>query len=207
MGFAPDMSTKVRIRYQKPLQLPLRPSSSRGYNREVTQELAEWLVIMKILEIRPAAMLLGATLLLLTGYTATADEIYRWIDETGVVNYTQQKPRGTESEAIVTGGGSTTRTVQEAPEPVASVATGEPLSAEQEKMLEGLRAAEQVRQTEIAKIKQDNCQQSRDVLSRLTLKNRIRVRGEDGEYSVMPENERQDRISKAQENIARYCVS
>lgn len=164
---------------------------------------------MKTLEFRCAAMLIGATLLLLTGFTATADEIYRWVDETGVVNYTQQKPRGTESEAIVTGGGSssTTRAVKEAPEPVTSMATGEPLSAEQEKMLEGLRAAEQVRQTEIAKIKQDNCQQSRDVLSRLTLKNRIRVRGENGEYSVMPEDERQDRINKAQENIARYCVS
>ncbi len=165
---------------------------------------------MKILELRPAPKLLGTALLLLTGLSASADEIYRWVDENGVVNYTQQKPRGTEAEAIVTQGGSTraARNAQApAPAPVSSAATGEPLSAEQEKMLEGLRAAEQTRQHEIAKLKEQNCQQSRDVLSRLTVKNRIRVKGENGDYTVMPEDERQDRISKAQQNIARYCVS
>ena len=55
--------------------------------------------------------------------------------------------------------------------------------------------------------KSENCQRSRDVLSRLTLKSRIRVRDEDGEYRVMPEEERQDRIAQAQEGIALYCAS
>ena len=73
-------------------------------------------------------------------------------------------------------------------------------------MLEGLRAAEQARQQEIAKIKEQNCQQSRDVLARLTVKNRIRVKGPDGEYAIMPEDERQSRISEAQQNIVRYCA-
>ena len=77
---------------------------------------------------------------------------------------------------------------------------------DQLRRLEGLRAAEQARQDEIAQIKADNCQQSRDVLARLSLKNRIRVKGPDGEYTVMPEDERQQRISKAQENVALYCV-
>ena len=90
---------------------------------------------------------------------------------------------------------------------VTGVAAGDTLSPEQQKMLEGLRAAEQARQDEIAQIKADNCEQSRDVLARLTLKNRIRVKGPDGEYTVMPEEERQERISKAQENVALYCVS
>ena len=38
-------------------------------------------------------------------------------------------------------------------------------------------------------------------------KSRIRVRGEDGDYRIMPEDERQTRIAEAQENIALYCVS
>lgn len=204
------MSTKVRIRYQKPHQLYLRPASLWRYNRCVTQELTERLVIMNILELRPAPTLLGIALLLLTGLSASADEIYRWVDENGVVNYTQQKPRGTESETIVTQSGSA-RMARNAPAPtpapVSSPATGEPLSPEQEKMLEGLRDAEKTRQNEIAKIKEQNCQQSRDVLSRLTMKSRIRVKDDNGDYTVMPEDERQDRIGKAQENIARYCVS
>lgn len=170
------------------------------------------LVIMNSLRPRTPklgpATLVGALLLALTGVPAGADQIYRWVDDGGVVNYTQQKPRDTDSEAIVTQGG-TSRRVSEAPAPIPvnSAATGAPLSAEQEKMLDGLRAAEKTRQVEIAKIKDDNCQQSRDVLSRLTLKNRIRVRGEDGEYQIMPEDERQERISAAQENVALYCVS
>jgi hypothetical protein len=147
-----------------------------------------------------------AAVLTLSSATAIADEIYRWVDENGVVNFTQQKPRDTEAEAIAT---DTPRVFSDSkPAAVASsAATDEPLSAEQEEMLEGLQAAERARQDEIAKIKADNCQQSRDVLARLTLKNRIRVKGPDGEYTIMPEDERQERISKAQENIALYCVS
>lgn len=159
--------------------------------------------------LRRALAVATGTLLLTAGFTASADEIYRWVDENGVVNYTQQKPRDMDSEAIVTDSGGP-RVVRNAPAPApvpaTSAATGEPLSAEQEKMLEGLRAAEQARQEEIAKIKAQNCQQSRDILERLSVKNRIRVKGADGEYTTMPEDERQSRISEAQQNIVRYCA-
>ena len=155
--------------------------------------------------LRRALATFVATLLTLTSFSVSADKIYRWVDENGVVNYTQQKPRDKEAEAIATDAGSS-RAVKQSSAPVTSASTGEPLSPEQEKMLEGLRAAERARQDEIAKIKEQNCQQSRDVLARLTLKNRIRVRGPDGEYTVMPEEERQERISEAQENIVRYCA-
>ncbi len=155
---------------------------------------------------RPLLGLACAACLALATASAGADTIYRWVDENGVVNYTQQKPRDKEAEAITTGPASSRSSVREtAPVPV-SAATSEPLSPQQEKMLEGLRAAEAARQEEIAKIKAQNCQRSRDVLSRLTLKNRIRVRGEDGEYRIMPEDERQRRIAEAQENIARFCA-
>ena len=144
----------------------------------------------------------------LTGASAGADTIYRWVDDNGVINYTQQKPRGRDAVAINTGSEQRSRqTAEPAPPPPTSAATGEPLNPEQERMLKGLRAAEQHRQEEIARIKAENCQRSRDVLTRLTLKNRIRVRGEDGEYRIMPEDERQKRISEAQQNIARYCAS
>lgn len=156
---------------------------------------------------RPATAVLAALLMSLAT-AASADEIYRWVDENGVVNYTQLKPRDAESEAITTeSGGPRVVDTAAAPAPTTSAATGQPMTAEQERMLDGLRAAEQARQDEIAKIKSENCQQSRDVLNRLTVNDRIRIRGEDGEYRIMPEDERQERISKAQENIALYCVS
>ena len=152
--------------------------------------------------------LIGAALACLFTFQVSADQIYRWVDENGVVNYTQQKPRDTDAQAITTTSGAPqVAEAPAAPPPPTSPATGQPLSPEQERMLEGLRAAEKTRQQEIAKIKEENCQQSRDVLARLTVKSRIRVRGEDGDYRIMPEDERQTRIAEAQENIALYCVS
>lgn len=158
---------------------------------------------------RSTIALAASALLALVSLPTVADEIYRWVDENGVVNYTQQKPRDMEAEAIVTTGGTTRKASKSAPVAApapTSAATGKPLSEKQEKMLADLRAAEQARQDEIAQIKADNCQRSRDVLSRLSVKSRIRVQDANGEYSVMPEDERQRRISEAQENIALYCV-
>jgi hypothetical protein len=154
-----------------------------------------------------------ALLLLIVGTTAAADEIYRWVDENGIVNYTQLKPRDTDAEAIVTRAGAARKAEKTAePAPVATstpavtTTTGQPLDEEQQKMLEDLQAAEHQRQVEVARIKEQNCQRSRDVLSRLSVKSRIRVRDENGEHRVMPEDERQDRIAQAQEGIALYCT-
>jgi hypothetical protein len=94
----------------------------------------------------------------------------------------------------------------EASQPAVTTTTGQPLDEEQQKMLQDLQAAEQQRQVEVARIKEQNCQRSRDVLSRLTVKSRIRVRDENGQDRVMPEDERQDRIAQAQEGIALYCA-
>lgn len=157
---------------------------------------------MNMSRLRPLLGPLGATVLVLASAQVSAEQIYRWVDENGVVNYTQQKPRDTDAEAIFTRSGRPQVVAEAQP---AGVETAEALTPEQEKMLEGLRAAEQARQHEIAKIRDQNCQQSRDVLARLQLKNRLRVRGEDGEYRIMPEDERQERIATAQENVTRYC--
>lgn len=160
---------------------------------------------------KKALPLIGSVLLIAISGQTSADQIYRWVDDNGVVNYTQLKPRDAEAQAINTQGGATqaarTPPPAAAPAPVVDPATGQPLSPQQEQMLEGLRAAEQARQVEIAKIRAENCQQSKDVLARLTVKSRIRVRGDDGEYRIMPEDERQSRISEAQQNIALFCVA
>ncbi|MFV2090405.1 MAG: DUF4124 domain-containing protein [Pseudomonadales bacterium] len=155
---------------------------------------------------RPSIRALLSIALASIAFAASADQVYRWVDEDGVVNYTQQKPRGTASELLTTSTGAP-RVMDTTPAPIVSPATGQELNADQQKMLEGLRAVEQARKNEIAKIKQENCQKSRSVLSRLTIKNRIRVKDETGEYQIMGEDERQERIQKAQEGIAQYCAA
>jgi hypothetical protein len=72
-------------------------------------------------------------------------------------------------------------------------------------MLRELEAAEEARQQELARVREDNCTRARSVLTRLTAKGRIRVRDDDGEYRIMNEEERQSRISEANQGIAMNC--
>lgn len=134
-----------------------------------------------------------------------ADTVYRWIDENGVVNYTQLLPQGVEAQLITTreGAPSVVVPVNQSTEPAARTTPN--LSAEQQAMLDELKAVELDRQQEVAKIRQANCAQARQVLSNLSRTSRIRVRESDGTERVMGEDERQQRIDEAQQGIVVNC--
>lgn len=144
--------------------------------------------------------------------TVQADEIYRWVDANGVVNYTQLKPRDVPVQALTTQAGAPTQ-IRDESAAAGGAQSGAPTAADdgltptQETMLEDLRAAEDARQAEIAKLKQMNCEKSRRVLSNLSTNNRIRIRDADGDERMMPEEERQRRISEAQRGIIENCSS
>ena len=134
--------------------------------------------------------------------------VYRWVDETGVVNYTQLKPEGVNAELV---SADTGRRVSDAAPTQATAPANDrndeqQLTEDQQRMLADLRAAEAQRQQEISKVREANCQQARDVLGRLTSRGRIRVTGDDGVERVMPEEERQERISEAQRSVAANCA-
>ena len=134
-----------------------------------------------------------------------ADTYWRWVDGNGVVNFTQQKPKGVYAEPI-----RMTKSGKNAPVAVSAPAKqptdGPHLSKEQQAMLDQLRAAETARQAEVEKIRVANCDKSQRVLSRLTQKARIRVRSDDGTERAMDEDERQRRISEAQQGVATNCT-
>jgi hypothetical protein len=131
-------------------------------------------------------------------------EIYRYVDSNGVVTYAQQLPYGVKGELIKTTAGAPTVTVSAAGEPPKPV---EPkLSPEQQAMLDNLKKAEQARQEEITRIREANCTRSKDVLERLSSAGRIRVKGPDGQETKMPEEERQARITEAQQGVVANCA-
>lgn len=141
--------------------------------------------------------------------------IYRWVDDDGVVNYSQLKPEGVDAELVSADTGQ--RVVSRTPSNQGSAAAGDAELAEglgdedaqltesQQEMLRDLRNAEQQRQQEVARIREANCEQAREVLERLTSRGRIRVQGEDGQERVLPEEERQSRIDEAQRAVAANC--
>ncbi len=135
--------------------------------------------------------------------------VYRWVDENGVVNYSQLEPEGVDAELVSSDTGARQRsssTPAQAPAQTLPADGEQTLTEQQQKMLADLQAAEQERQAEIARVREANCQEARDVLGRLTSRGRIRIAGEDGEERAMPEEERQRRIDEAQRAVAANCT-
>jgi len=163
----------------------------------------------------PFSRLVPATALLLIalgGGFAQAEEIYRWVDENGVVNFTQLKPKDVSAQHLTTIAGGPTMVGEDSaatrPAPVASSAPAkQELNKTQQDMLQDLQAAETARQEEVARIRAANCQKSRKVLAQLSAKDRIRVRGDDGTERIMSEEERQSRIEEAQQGIVQNCAA
>jgi hypothetical protein len=82
------------------------------------------------------------------------------------------------------------------------------LSESQREMLDDLRDAEDAREAELARIKDANCERSRQVLDNLSSRGRVRIRDDEtGEETMMPEEERQRRIKEAQDGIVANCDS
>ena len=144
----------------------------------------------------------------------SAADTYRWVDDNGVVNYAERKPRGVPDSRITRvasvttrAGTSSSRAPSSSPAPSFTPQTQDQveLTGEQQEMLRGLQQAEVERQAQVAQIKRDNCERSRRVLANLTAKDRIRVRSETGIERVLPEEERQAKIAAAQRGIAENC--
>jgi hypothetical protein len=139
-------------------------------------------------------------------------EIYRWVDENGVVNYTQQRPSNVDVDVDVeqittrTGTRGLSSEIPATPAPTASIDENQQgdLTDDQQAMLERLRSTESVRQEQVAEIRTSNCKQARTMLQDLQARGRVRVR-DGNSVRVMDEDERQQRIGEAQEGVAVNC--
>ena len=152
----------------------------------------------------------GALLVLVAGNLHA--EIYRWVDDEGVVNFTQRKPSNVEVDII--GKPANTRPPQTYAEPVTpSVAQSDQqenrlkLTAEQREMYAALQEKEADRQAQISKISTSNCKRSKALLQRLSTSGRINIRAADGNERILPDEERAQRIAEIQRGIVVNCAS
>lgn len=170
---------------------------------------------------RAATPLLLALGLSVAPVTALQADTYMWVDDKGVVNYAERKPRNVPEDRIRLVSDRATRPSSSpaqtlafqpsSPSPSSPSATNsdanDNLDEDQRAMLRDLQAAEAERQAQVAKIREENCSRSRRVLNNLQTSGRLRVVGEDGGKRVMTESERSERIAAAQEGIAANCES
>ncbi|MDA1076851.1 MAG: DUF4124 domain-containing protein, partial [Proteobacteria bacterium] len=115
-------------------------------------------------------------------------KIYRWVDDNGVVNFTEQKPRDVTAQEIevhvsgIVDSSDPTPRADESEAPTSETdeeATPE-LTDAQRQELEDLQRQEQQRQEDLVKLKAENCVKARALLEKLTINNRIRLRQPDG---------------------------
>ena len=126
-------------------------------------------------------------------------ETYKWIDEAGNVHYSQLPPKNTQVLKIIA-----------APPKIDSEAAKKPL-VEHEKKLQEIpdsRAElqnQQLKHSDNAVLKAENCEKAQRKLDNLRNANRIRAVDDEGNISRVGDAEKQRRIEDAQEKIKTWC--
>lgn len=126
-------------------------------------------------------------------------ETYKWVNEEGVVTYSQTPPPNSDSETVH---------VRSAP-PKSGPSSKEKLDNLRQRMVDSaedrdLEKQKQQKEKEIAALKQQNCKAARSNLQKLEgLGSRLYKK--DGEYKRLSEEERQSLMQEARKNIKDNC--
>ncbi|WP_250464181.1 DUF4124 domain-containing protein [Microbulbifer litoralis] len=148
--------------------------------------------------------------------TAQADGIYKWTDENGVVHFGSQPPQEKKNDDVeVVRKPKSERYKQWQAEQQALMAeekaaqeAEQPKSARrEEEKQDGDTQPEENRQPSRAEmaVRAQRCRMARDNLQELTTHSRVREIGSDGKMRVLPEEERQQRITQMQRTIRDNC--
>ncbi|MET0072011.1 MAG: DUF4124 domain-containing protein [Candidatus Thiodiazotropha sp.] len=136
---------------------------------------------------------------LLLFWTAASAETYKWVNEEGVVTYSQTPPPDAKAETVkiktapTSSGGDSRQRLKELRQKLAD-------SAEDR----ALKKAQKQEADEIAKENKHNCNVARKNLEQLTaLGNRLYKVGD--EYLRLTEEDRQRRMQEARDQIKEYC--
>lgn len=152
------------------------------------------------MRIRPTQLLTGCALISsilisIASAPVQAGKIYRWTDENGQMHFSENPPRGIETETVKVkvqsgaGGGSAVSS-----RPTATKAPEKPVEEKQELTAE---------YSDEDKAKY--CQQSRDLLTQMQGNPNRRFKQEDGSYQKLSEEQRADYLAQAKDGIERFC--
>lgn len=148
----------------------------------------------------PLIALFLAGSLLLPESAAIAD-VYKWVNETNEVQYTQMPPPPGIKYVVIqtTEHPSTVQAEAEAAAAADSASQPEdPAAAD--------AASKSEFEAEVARISRENCTIAHNNLTQLNLGGHLRYRNEKGEYVTMSEEERQKRIAEANKQIEQFCA-
>ena len=150
-----------------------------------------------------------ALLLIASGVSASEEEYYTWVDENGVVNFSERNPQGYNARHVTAGQRQFGYHYEdeEPEEPPADPQSSEqavPPAGERPIDKELVEEEKRINQ-EIAATKRTNCNIGRLNLKQLQNYNRIRMKDDDGKVRVLTDEEKQARIAEAQKTINENC--
>lgn len=137
---------------------------------------------------------------------ATAEEeIYRWVDENGVVHFGNQRPANTDAEQVIIEQGISNDALPSsdpAPANPDQPTTPEPSYAQQ---VREERAQKRAEAAEKNRIMAEACAERQMIVSRLEFTPRINIISEDGTERRMDDNVRVEKVNEAKSFIAENC--
>ena len=133
--------------------------------------------------------------------TLAEDEVYRWVDNNGVVHFGDRPPEDGVAESVsipqsaVVSAETTANDAEKTAEPQPSVA----------QQLRDERAAARQEREAKAEVTDEMCQQARDVVTQLEPSPRVNVTHEDGTVTRMDDGDRLETLGKAKAFVAENC--
>jgi len=129
-------------------------------------------------------------------------EIYKWVDKAGVQHYSEQPPAaGVKYETV--------NPHYAAPESSSEASVKEEQQSDQNQADQERQQQEQQQQqqqkAEVARVRQENCINVQKHLEDLQSASRITLKNPEGTVQRLTEEERQAKITEAQELIKKYC--
>ena len=132
-----------------------------------------------------SALPLVALTLTLTSTVVVAEDYYKWVDEHGVTHYGQRAPKNTKTSKGTTQTGHSEPSIYTAPKKDEVSETAE---EEQQSLKDPMR-----------------CKAAKSNLETIKTSSRIKVKGEDGEFSYLSQDEIAKRKQEAQKAVDESC--
>ena len=153
-------------------------------------------------------IIINAAFTIWTPQSAAQDEVYRWVDENGVVHFGDRAPRQQEAEVVsipqTSGISLQPPSGPETAESASPADEQEPQPSAAQQARDARAEARLVRETK-AEVTANNCKTAREVISQLEPSPRVNVTHEDGTVTRMDDNDRLEELARAQAFVAENC--
>lgn len=140
------------------------------------------------------------TIVTLIWLLPAAARTYRWVDENGKTVYSQSRPPAGDVTVIKPPPPPTTP-----PDEARKKLKNLQDALNDSRKKKGTSQQKEADEAKKAEIKKQNCETSKQALADIEPHARIRMKMDDGSYKQLTDEERQEQLDTAKQNIEKYC--